>query len=109
MYDEFEVFDETNTGYPFQHRKSNLPSFPHSKVQDGKVPMTNIFLKKNLVCYDEDIFSELFFWQSNKCEIEDTSNFDYQKIKFSRFYTEENMSNGYNAYFAFKLGMDSSM
>lgn len=51
--------------------------------------MHHLKLKKNVVCYDSNIFSELFFWQDEKCDSDDNSQFDYQKIKFAEHSIEQ--------------------
>ena len=73
VYDELQIFSESNANYPFQGRKSNIPSVVSRKEDNNNLEIINIYLQKNVVCYDKDIFSELFFWKSSKCDIDDTS------------------------------------
>ena len=86
VYDEIEYFSNGNV-YPFKRRKNSLDAvknFPIEDVEGKTFQIHNLQLKKNVVCYDSDIFSELFFWQEEKCDTDDTTGFDYQKIKFSQ-------------------------
>ena len=82
IYDEVEAFSNNNS-YPFQPRKSNIPSVFYNRADD-KNPIYTINLMKSRVCINDDIMSELLFWRPDKCEIEDNSRFDYQKIKLGK-------------------------
>ena len=96
MYDEIEYFTQATKPYPFKQRRSNIPlnmRLPF-QVEGGKKAYTvfNMYLKKNVVCYDNDIFSQILFWKESKCDLENTSNFDFQKIQLSKFSSEIGLS-----------------
>jgi hypothetical protein len=85
---------------------------PFSTSKQGISPYTmfSLYLRKNVVCYDNDIFSQLWFWRDQKCDIENTTNFEHQKIQLSKFGSEIGISNPFKEiYFGVLLGMDSEM
>mmetsp|Transcript_42432 Transcript_42432/g.65108 ORF Transcript_42432/g.65108 Transcript_42432/m.65108 type:complete len:133 (+) Transcript_42432:552-950(+) len=45
-------------------------------------------LKNSLVCLDDSIWSELIFWKDDKCDILNTTLYDFHKLKVSAHQVE---------------------
>ena len=74
------------------------------------VVMTNIYLRQNLVCMENDMFADIFFWLDNKCELSNSEQFDFQKLQFSKSYQETIYSfPGKPVFFFMNFGMDSEL
>lgn len=55
---------------------------------------------------DKNILSDLLFWRGEKCDPEDTSKFDFQKLKLASHNLEEQILDS-NVYFILDFAMDS--
>ena len=90
IYDEIEHF-QTGVDYPFSKRKSSIePSM--ATLQTGRSHLHKVFLQKNVVCEDKNIFSEFLFWADEACNSDDTSNFDFTKYKLVKSHLEPTLS-----------------
>lgn len=97
IYDEVEFFSNDNS-YPFKPRKTTLaalasvslaPIDSGSPMGDRSLIFNNAFthavqLKRNLVCLDNLPYSDLMFWADDKCDFQETSQYDFSKLKFSK-------------------------
>ena len=71
--------------------------------------MHKLYLQRNVVCYDNDIFHEFMFWKQSACDTSDTSNFDHQKIKLSRHAIETSPYSDDNFLLMIKLEMENKV
>ena len=113
IYDEIEFFT-TGTTYPYKRRKSDLPfasSFTMKSGATGNTDMIKVHqirLRKSIVCFDQDILSEFFFWKEEKCDPENDAGFDFQKIKFtSHFFEEQRIGPIGEVHFIMQFALDS--
>ena len=88
IYDEVEEFKNAVL-YPFKRRKNELKGMNPKLNSDGNLLWQKINIKKNLVCYDNQWYSDLIFWKKLGCtNLDDDSLYKYNKIKYSDSHLE---------------------
>jgi hypothetical protein len=68
IYQETELFTNNFT-YPFQKQRKVVSAGEGSRVR--------MYLRPSLVCFDNDLWSDFYFWKKDRCDIANTTNFHY--------------------------------
>ncbi len=79
IYDQVAVFNDM-TSYPMQRRKSELNSPQTLQGRDAQLHSYNVFFEESHSCYDNQWYSDLFFWKPSGYFCDDSDNFRYNEL-----------------------------